>query len=105
MYLALCVAVSSAYQRNPETGRLGWSINMTIHETLESLGDYCKPSNAQVEKHDATLMPPYDANTPIATVFELFDQCRAVVRANKTPYTEEQLVQKFITLLKKNKSV
>ena len=70
---------------------------MTICKTLESLDDYCKPTNAQVEKNDATLMTPYDANTPIATLFERFDECLAVARENETSYTEEQLVHKFIT--------
>ena len=61
---------------------------MTICEMLESVDDYCKPTNVKVEQNEITLMAPYDAHTPIATLFGRFDECRAVARANKKPYTE-----------------
>ena len=46
-------------------------------------------------------MGQYNPNDPIATLFERFDECRAVARANGTPFSDAQLVQKFITLMEK----
>ena len=65
------------------------------------MDSYCKPTNMQVERNETNLMAPYDPNTPIATLFERFEECREVARASTMPYTEKQLVQKLITLLEK----
>ena len=74
---------------------------MTIREMLNSLDNYCHPTNTQVEHNDAKLMQSYNAKDPIATLFERFDECKAIAQANGTPFSDAQLVQKFITLMEK----
>ena len=74
---------------------------MTIREILDSLDNYCCPTNTQVEHNDTKLMQAYNPNDPIVSLFEQFDECRAIARADGTPFSDAQLVQKFSTLMEK----
>ena len=98
---AMKLAVPKAYRSQPD-GTPGWTINMTIHQMLESLDPYCLPTMSMISQNEKNLTASYNHTTPIATLFERFEDCHDIAMA-EVPYTTAQLIQKFMALMEATK--
>ena len=101
IYAALRKAVPVDYHSNPTTGAAEWSINMTPLELFASLDPYCKPTSMMVANNEARIAGAYNHTEPIAKLFRRFEECRDIALASNTPFSQAQLLSKFILLMEK----
>ena len=74
---------------------------MTPLELFPSLDPYCKPTSTMVANNKARLAGTYNHTEPIAKLFRRFEECRDIALGSNTPFSQAQLLSKFILLMEK----
>ena len=67
---------------------MGFCLQINLRLMMDSLDPYCVPTYQQAKENGTHLVAKYNANDPIANIFEHFDECREVSRSKKIQFSE-----------------
>ena len=103
LFFFLQKSVALQYQASTTPGLSGWDPSMTIHSILAQLNTtYGKPDAQTTEANDAMFrMLLQQGQTPEA-VFLRIEECQEVAILAANPYTDVQLVNQAVLILRKS---